>query len=139
MITVMGTSPSTTNLHTKAVCQWFAIFYWQLYQLPDPAVDQKVEIVESDGLYPDDHLLAPHLHAGLQELEDVEEDGEEDDGEDVDKQPLLAAPRREGQRAWHQRNPGIKSFNCSFNNTDTLYNIQAEVAKWGQLFREFLL
>ena len=117
----------------------YGIFYWQLYQLPDPAVDQKVEIVESYGLYPDDHLLAPHLHAGLQELEDVEEDGEEDDGEDVDKQPLLAAPRREGQRAWHQRNPGIKSFNCSFNNTDTLYNIQAEVAKWGQLFLEFLL
>ena len=99
MITVMGTSPSTTNLHTKPICQCFAIFYWQLYQLPDPAVDQKVEIVESYGLYPDDHLLAPHLHAGLQELEDVEEDGEEDDGEDVDKQPLLAAPRREGQRA----------------------------------------
>ena len=70
-----------------------------LYQLPDPAVDQEVEVVESECLDPDDHLLAAHLHARLQELEDVEEDGEEDDREDVDKQPLLAAPRGEGQRA----------------------------------------
>ena len=33
------------------------------------------------------------LNVGLQKLEDVEEDGEEDDGKDVDKQALLLETR----------------------------------------------
>ena len=58
---------------------------------PDPAVDQEVDVVQSDLVNGQVHLAPTPDNARLHELEDVEEKREEDDRENVDKQPLLEA------------------------------------------------